>query len=142
MRRSRARCCPLVVSHTPAELVSNCFDKKKRFTYVFIVPDLSQHSITRICAILTSFRGIVSRSRATDEWHATSLCEKGIANGGVCVGCAIRRRDVRGFQPSKGGKALVVLDRRVEEVNHFLVFAILRAVACYFESGVAVKIFV
>lgn len=112
-------------------------------TYVFIVPNLAERSVSTIGTVY-SFAGccvVVSRAVAPDKRNATMVFEQYVPNIGVSVCGLVRRRDIRRFKPVKRWKPLVVLDCGFEEVYNLLMLAVLWAIARNIEGGEASSMF-
>lgn len=104
---------------------------------VVVVPHLAQHSQSIVVGSLASGCGVVAWARAAHIGQgAEAIRQRGLhpveRDGGPVV-----RLDVCLGQPAIRGKRLIVLDCRLEKVNHLLVFLVLWPVAGQVEGRVA-----
>jgi hypothetical protein len=104
---------------------------------ILIVPNLAQHCVPIIGGVLARSSGIESRPRAPDERNAAVLLSQRVLEVSVRVRRAVRGNDLLRFEPLVCGEALVVLDRRLEEIDHVLVLPVQRTVARRVESAEA-----
>lgn len=103
---------------------------------VLIIPNLTERGVSSIRTIYraSSSRVIVSGTVAPDKWNAAVVFEENVADGGVRVSSLIRRRNIRVLKPLERGESFVVFYRRLKEINHIFVLAVLRTVTRHIKS--------
>jgi hypothetical protein len=107
---------------------------------VLVVPHFAEDSVSVVRRPLSGLGGIEARARAAEEGDAAVLLGQDVAYGCVAVRGAVGGDNVLCLEPLVRGEALVVLDCRLEEVDDFLVLAVLRAVAGDVEGAEAVAV--
>ena len=107
---------------------------------MLIVPHLAEHRVAIIRRILPRLGGVEAGTSAAQERRSLRLLDERGQDLSVRVRGGVGGRDIRGGEPFERREALLVPDDGLEEVDDFLVLAVLRAVAGHVEGAEAVAV--
>lgn len=94
-----------------------------------VIPNLAHDSPASIITALPHICGVVAWARASNVGFGSRLLGQGLLDIRQRICRLVARYDLGFIQPFPGRITLVPLDGRFEELNHVLVFDILRPVA-------------
>lgn len=106
-----------------------------------VIPHLAHLRAAIVQRALAGGSLVVPRPGAADERRGAVLGAQSGFDGGHGVGGGVGGGDAVRGEPFEGVEAAVVEDDRVEEVDHFFVLHVLRAVAGEVEGGEAGGVF-